>query len=189
MGARTNLYFLSLAAAGLGVILSGGLAAQASDEETGPTCIAEPNIRRTQLIDEDNIVFLMRDKTIQHNTLARRCPGLRKNSQISLTRADRLVCSGHNFQVLLRVSTGSNSTSVTVPGSNERLSVPQPNMIPGPVCTLGAFESIDEERLDDLVSAAEARRKNSSRSERRRQEAEQQAAEPGTTPASPTSPQ
>jgi hypothetical protein len=189
MDDQVERYVLSFAAAALGLVFSGGVAAQTQPVDDGmSSCIADPNIRRTQIIDDENIVFVMRDKTIQHNTLARRCPGLRRNSKISLTPADRQVCNGTNFQVLVSVSTGSNSTSVTVPGSNERLSVPSPNFIPGPVCTLGPFEEIDEERLDDLVAAAKARSDTGSRRERRA-EAERQAVESATAPQAVSSPE
>ena len=110
-----------------------------------------------QIVDAQNIVFVMRDKTTYRNSLERQCPGLRRNSQITLTPADGRVCAGTNFQVLMRV--GSSSESVMIPGG-QTMSVPRPSFVPGPTCTLGAFTAVTEADVDALVESSKARRRD-----------------------------
>jgi hypothetical protein len=62
-----------------------------------------------QIVDAQTVLFVMRDKTIFKNSLARQCAGLQRNSQLSFTAADQRVCTGTSFQVMLRVGSGSNS--------------------------------------------------------------------------------
>ena len=121
------------------------------------TCLARSNVRRMQIVDAQNIVFVMRDKTTYRNSLERQCPGLRRNSQITLTPADGRVCAGTNFQVLMRV--GSSSESVMIPGG-QTMSVPRPSFVPGPTCTLGAFTAVTEADVDALVESSKARRRD-----------------------------
>ena len=71
-----------------------------------PQCVTRSSVRRMQIVDANNILFVMRDKTTYRNSLARQCSGLRRNSQITLTPADGRVCAGANFQVLLRGEDG-----------------------------------------------------------------------------------
>src|SRR5688572_29782486 len=111
---------LGLLAVAVGAVALGGTAAAqagaGANAAAAPTCVARPNIRRMQIVDSQNILFVMRDKTTYRNVLARQCAGLRRNSQISLSASDRQVCSGASFQVLIRVGSGSNSESVLLPG-------------------------------------------------------------------------
>ena len=111
-----------------------------------------------QIVDAENILFVMRDKTTYRNSLARQCPGLRRNSQITLTPADGRVCQGANFQVLLRVGSGSNSESVMIPGG-QTMSVPRPSFVPGPTCTLGGFTAVTEADVEALLESSRTRRR------------------------------
>jgi hypothetical protein len=120
-----------------------------------------------QIVDASTVLFFMRDKTAFKNTLARQCPGLRRDSQLSFTAADRQVCAGTNFQVMLRVGSGSNSESVLLPGG-ATMSVPRPDMIAGPTCALGEFSAISEVDAAALVETARASR----REQRRRDDSE-----------------
>lgn len=129
---------------------------------SAPMCLARPAVRRMQIVDATTVLFFMRDKTALKNSLTRQCPGLRRDSQLSFTAADRQMCSGTNFQVMLRVGSGSNSESVLLPGGTT-MSVPRPDMIPGPTCALGEFSAISEADAEALVETARA-----SRRERRR---------------------
>jgi hypothetical protein len=135
---------------------------QAQDTSAAPSCLARPAVRRMQIVDANTVLFFMRDKTAFKNSLARQCPGLRRDSQLSFTAADRQICSGTSFQVMLRVGSGSNSESVLLPGGST-MSVPRPDMIPGPTCALGEFSAIAEADAAALVENARA-----SRRERRR---------------------
>jgi hypothetical protein len=135
------------------------------------SCLARPNVRRMQIVDAQNILFVMRDKTTYRNVLVRQCPGLRRNSQISLTASDRQVCAGASFQVLLR--TGSSTESVMVPGG-QSMSVPRPSFVPGPVCNLGAFSAITNADVTALVDSSRASR----RTEQSRDDEEEKPATP-----------
>lgn len=149
------------------VSFSGAAAAQGgagANATAGPSCVVRPNVRRMQIVDAQNILFVMRDKTTYRNSLARQCPGLRRNSQISLSASDSQVCTGASFQVLLRVGTGSNSESVLLPGG-QTMSVPRPSFVPGPTCTLGAFTAITAADADALVESSRARRREEPRSD------------------------
>jgi hypothetical protein len=130
----------------------------AGNATAGPACVVRPNVRRMQIVDSENILFVMRDKTAYRNSLARACPGLRRNSQISLTASDSQVCAGASFQVLLQVGAGSNSESVLLPGG-QTMSVPRPSFVPGPVCNLGTFAAITEADAEALVESSRARRR------------------------------
>jgi hypothetical protein len=129
------------------------------------SCLARSNIRRTQILNDSNIVFVTRDGNTYLNELARQCPGLRRDSQVSYTSDQRQFCAGTSFQVLLRVGTGTNTTPITIPGSNEHISLPAPSFIPGPVCALGGFVAVTDEQVDALVEASRPARP--SRRERR----------------------
>src|SRR6185503_15982586 len=132
----TKLWLLAVV---VGTATLGGTAAAQSgasaNAAAAPACVARPNVRKMQIVDAQNILFVMRDKTTYRNALARTCGGLRRDSQISFTASDSQVCAGTNFQVLVRVGSGSNSESVLLPGG-QTMSVPRPSFIPGPVCTL-----------------------------------------------------
>lgn len=184
---RRPLASLGLLAIALGLAVGAAAAAQdAADAnattandgaDVNPTteiaCVTRANVRRMQIVDSQNILFVMRDKTTFRNSLARQCPGLRRNSQISLTASDSRLCSGASFQVMLRVGTGSNSESVMIPGG-QTMSVPRPGFVPGPVCNLGAFTAISHADADALVESSRERR----REEQRRDAAAEEPAAP-----------
>ena len=175
----TKLWLLAVA---MGAATLGGPAAAqgggAANATTTSACVARPNVRRMQIVDSQNILFVMRDKTTYRNALARQCTGLRRDSQISLTASDSQVCAGTNFQVLIRVGSGSNSESVLLPGGGT-MSVPRPSFVPGPTCTLGAFTPITEADAAVFVESSRARR----RGERRGNDETEDAPPPATPEA------
>jgi len=175
----TKLWLLAVA---VGAAALGGTAAAqsggAANAAAAPACLARPNVRKMQIVDAQNILFVMRDKTTYRNALARTCGGLRRDSQISFTASDSQVCAGTNFQVLLRAG-GSQSESVLLPGGGT-MSVPRPSFIPGPVCTLGAFTAVTEADAAALVDGSRARRREGRRD---KDEAEDDAPQPATPEA------
>ena len=164
-----KLWFLAVAA-GAAAFSSATAAQEGADSNAtaAVSCVARPNVRRMQIVDAQNILFVMRDKTTYRNVLTRQCPGLRRNSQVSLTASDRQVCAGASFQVLLRVNTSTES--VMVPGGTS-MSVPRPNFVPGPVCNLGAFTPIAEADVAALVESLRASRREEPRHEDEAEEA------------------
>ena len=173
-----KLWLLAVAVAVGTAVFSGTAAAQAAagaNATAAPSCLARPNVRRMQIVDANNILFVMRDKTTYWNSLARQCAGLRRNSQISLSASDRQVCTGASFQVLLRVGTGSNSESVMIPGG-QTMSVPRPSFVPGPTCTLGAFTAVTEADVEALLESSKVRRRDEPSGNDEKEDAPQPAA-------------
>jgi hypothetical protein len=175
MSTRTKIELLACAIA---ASFGSGLAAaqQGADATAAPSCVPRPAVRRMQIVDAQTVLFVMRDKTQFKNELPKQCPGMRRNSQLSFTQADQQVCTGTNFQVMLRVGSGSNSESVLLPGG-ATMSVPRPDMIPGPVCALGEFTAISEDDAEALVESAAA-----SRRERRNRGDDDEDAPPPAAP-------
>jgi hypothetical protein len=171
---------IGLLACLMGVSLGAGpvAAQEGAEANAAPMCLARPAVRRMQIVDATTVLFFMRDKSAFKNTLTRQCAGLRRDSQLSFTAADRQVCSGTNFQVMLRVGSGSNSESVLLPGGTT-MSVPRPDMIPGPTCALGEFSAISEADAEALVESARASR----RERRRRGDESEGAAQPAAPEA------
>ena len=128
-----------------------------ANAKAAATCLARSSVRRMQIVDAQNIVFVMRDKSTYRNLLEKQCPGLRRNSQITLSPADGRVCAGTNFQVLLRVSSGTES--VMVPGG-QSMSVSRPSFVPGPTCFLGPFTEVTQADVDALVESSKSRRRD-----------------------------
>jgi hypothetical protein len=126
---------------------------QASDSEPASVarpCLNHPAIRRTKVLNDRNIVFVMRDDTIYSNQLPRQCPSLKRNSLVNYTIENSRVCAGDRFQVLWELGPG--------------------NYAPAFVCQLGSFVPITEAELEDLTAMTEANRTRSN-SRRSRREA------------------
>jgi hypothetical protein len=126
---------------------------QASDSEPGSVarpCLNHPAIRRTKVLNDRNIVFVMRDDTIYSNQLPRQCPSLKRNSLVNYTIENSRVCAGDRFQVLWELGPG--------------------NYAPAFVCQLGSFVPITEAELEDLTAMTEQDRSRSN-SRRSRREA------------------
>lgn len=117
------------------------------------TCIARANIDRWLIIDANRILVATRDQKLYRNDLPRACPALRANSQISQT-ADSQLCAGATFQILIRVSSSGNTTSVTDKATGVSTSVEGPGLIGGPVCALGAFMPIGAEEAAALIAVS-----------------------------------
>lgn len=126
------------------------VATEAADAPSiGQACLNHPQIRRTKVLDDRNIVFVTRDDTIYNNQLPRECPGLRRNSIVNYAVANSRLCSGGLFQVLWQV------------GVN--------NFFPAAVCKLGYFVPITEAELEDLTAMTEENRDRRSNRRSRRE--------------------
>jgi len=147
---------LLLLAAVLGAAAQVGSAVAVEEKEeakTAAACLRRTEIKSTKVLDARNVLVTMRDRSTYRSQLAKQCPGLRRGSAMSLTYSDNKLCAGSTFTVLMRAGASTNSTSVTVPGSNEHLSVPGPAFVPGAVCQLGIFTPISEDEINALVAA------------------------------------
>lgn len=76
-------------------------AAAAADIDRDPqTCISTTSIDRTEVIDDQTVVFFMRGTRVFTNRLSRSCPGLaRENRFMYRTQSNRL-CSNDTITVL-----------------------------------------------------------------------------------------
>ena len=136
------------------------------DAKQAISCIRRTEIRGTKVLDGRNVLITMRDRATYRSQLAKQCPGLRRGMAMSLTYGDNKLCAGSNFTVLMRAGASTNSTSVTVPGSNEHMSVPGPAFVPGAVCQLGIFTPITEDEINALVAATTEEQRTRRRGDR-----------------------
>jgi hypothetical protein len=121
----------------------------AHDEGLAPRiaqpCLNNSAIKRTQVLDGRNIVFVTRENEIYDNQLPRQCPSLRRNSVVNYAPVNGKLCAGNTFAVLWQ--TDAN------------------NYVPAFICPLGNFVPIDEDELADLTAMTDA---GPGRRERRR---------------------
>jgi hypothetical protein len=102
------------------------------------TCLPQPTIKRTKILNDRNIVFVARDGTIYNNQLPRRCPSLKRNTLVNYPVEHGRMCAGDNFQLMWEAS-------------------PR-NYVPAFVCQLGLFVPITESELEDLTAITEENR-------------------------------
>ena len=133
-----NKRFYSLAAAFCLLTLAPAAPTIAEDDgdvdEGGERCIDTRRISNTQIIDNQNILFHMRNRTIYHNELPRRCSGLRRGKAISYRTSISRLCSNDFITLLDNFGMG---------------------MSRGVSCGLGKFRSISEEEAQALKGEAE----------------------------------
>ncbi len=103
-------------------------------DEGGERCIDTRRISNTQIIDNQNILFHMRDRTIYHNELPRRCSGLRRGKTISYRTSISRLCSNDFITLLDNFGMG---------------------MSRGPSCGLGKFRPISKEEAQALRGGKE----------------------------------
>jgi hypothetical protein len=144
----------------LALALGGAAAAQDDDEpRIARPCLNNPTIKRTQVLNDRNIVFVTYDDEIYNNQLPRQCPSLRRGSIVNYPVVNNRLCAGNTFTVLWQ--TGAN------------------NFVPAFVCPLGNFVPITEDELADLTAMTGDA---PSRRERRRNNRDAIRAEPVELP-------
>ena len=132
------------------------------------SCIHHPSIKRTRVLNDRNILFVMNDKTMYNNVLPRQCPGMKPNATLSYTYSNNSdLCNGSTFTLLQRVGPSSMSTPVTIPGSNQHIAFPAPAFVPTFVCPMGLFVPVTQDEVD-LIIASTAEQEQPARRERRR---------------------
>jgi len=126
-----------LCAAWLSFVVAGVGAAQdgAGEEGNGPRiarpCLNHSDIKRTQVLDARNIVFVTREGEIFDNQLLRQCPSLRRNSVLNYAPVNGKLCAGNTFAVMWQVNANS--------------------YVPAFICPLGNFVPITEDELAALT--------------------------------------
>ena len=91
------------------------------------SCVTLRSLRRTQVIDDRNVLFRMRGRTVYHNILPRRCGGLGREKRFSYDSQFGRLCQGDMIRVLYSDSFGAFG------------------MREGGGCQLGAFHKITQE--------------------------------------------
>ena len=104
-------------------------------DEGGERCIDTRRISNTRIIDKQNILFHMRDRTIYHNELPHACFGLRRGKAISYRTSMSRLCSNDFITVLENYGMG---------------------MSRGPSCPLGKFRPITKEEADAIKDGPDA---------------------------------
>ena len=127
-------------AAGLGM-LAGQVGAQNDSENVDrevKNCINLNQIDRTDVVDDDTILFYMRGKDIYENDLPNKCPELRSEDRFMYRTSTSQLCNVDTITVLNDLGFG---------------------FMPGATCGLGKFAPISEEAAEELLKTAETRRR------------------------------
>jgi len=125
----------------LALLLLASTPAPAQDEEpvddmTGERCVNLQRIRKTEIIDDRNMLFYMRGGDIYHNILANRCPGLAREKRFSYKTSLSSICQLDSIAVLYSEARGLRE---------------------GARCGLGMFHPITEEDAEALREGAKAK--------------------------------
>jgi hypothetical protein len=103
-------------------------------DRTPKDCIMASSIRQTEAVDDQNVLFFMRDRSVYRNHLPRKCPGLEREDRFSYKlEGTRRLCSINTITVLEDSFFG---------GSGLR---------DGFTCRLGEFVPLSPEEVEDLA--------------------------------------
>lgn len=111
------------------------LAATGADEPSGERaerCVQLSRIARTEVIDDQNILFYMRGDEIYRNQLPHRCPGLRHERTFMYRTSLSQLCDVDIITVLYNHGFG---------------------FTPGASCGLGRFQPITKDEINALKEA------------------------------------
>lgn len=97
--------------------------------EGAENCVHLRTVDHIEILDEQHILFFMRNGTIFNNHLPRKCPGLRRNDTIMYRTSLNQLCSIDMFTVLDNIGGA---------------------FMPGPACSLGKFYPATEEEVDAM---------------------------------------
>ena len=144
MNRRPNAALL----AGALALLALGTAPRSSGQQAAPeqTCVYMGDVRRTAILDDNNILFYMRNGTIYQNHLRNTCFMLRSANRFTYgSTALRRLCVGDLIQVLPDSSFGGAP-------------------FPMATCNLGAYLQIDKDVADDLLATSQGKKSKEGRS-------------------------
>lgn len=97
------------------------------------SCVNLRSLRRTQVIDDRNVLFRVRGRTVYHNILPQQCGGLAREDRFSYDSQFGRLCQGDLIRVLYSDSFGTFG------------------MREGPGCRLGKFHKITQEDAKALL--------------------------------------
>jgi hypothetical protein len=110
--------------------------AAAADEDpdaAAPRCVDLMRIDRVDIVDDQNLLFYMKDGTIYHNRMTHACPGLRREGTFMYSVPMRRLCNVDLITVLENHGFG---------------------FARGASCGLGDFKPISEEAASQMKEAA-----------------------------------
>jgi hypothetical protein len=111
-------------------------AAREESDREAERCVRVSRIRRTKVIDDQNIAFYMRNRDVYINSLPRRCPQLANEDRFAYTARGGQLCSTDVITVLQQFA--------------GRLEA-------GFTCRLGEYVPTDAETIDIMIAAEENR--------------------------------
>src|SRR5262245_34461780 len=137
----------ALLAGALAVVAVGGATrSSGQDAAAAQTCVYMADVRRTTILDDNNILFTMRNGTVYQNRLRSTCFMLKNANRFTYgASALRRLCVGDLIQVLPESSFGGTA-------------------FPMATCTLGNDLPIDKEVADDLVASSQGKKTKEARS-------------------------
>jgi hypothetical protein len=134
VNARVQPIVVTVAAALLAALGANSAAAQAAPADA-KSCVYLPDIDHTKIVDQRNILFYMRNRTILQNVFREPCYGLNEKSRFAYGSSSlKRLCAGNIIAVLADLSFGGVATQNT--------------------CRLGMFVPLDNDEVDDLLIAA-----------------------------------
>lgn len=101
------------------------------DDAGAERCINIRRIRRTKIVDDNNIIFYVSNSKAYHNILPRTCNGLKREDRFSYKTSASQLCDLDNITILMGGARG---------------------MQPGRSCGLGLFHPISGEQADALLN-------------------------------------
>jgi hypothetical protein len=134
VNARAKRIVVTGAVALLAAIGAKSAAAQAAPTDA-KSCVYLPDIDHTKIVDQRNILFYMRNRTVLQNVFREPCYGLNEKSRFAYGSSSlRRLCAGNVITLLTDLSFGGVAAQNT--------------------CRLGMFVPIDSDEVDDLLIAA-----------------------------------
>ena len=126
----------SLLLGALLVIEQAATAAEGEDDidRTPQECVSLPRVARTEVIDDENVVFEMRGHKAFLNHLPRKCPGLARQNRFMYKTVSTRLCSSDVITVLEQWGA---------------------RLTPGFTCRLGTFLPTTTDEIEDLKASRE----------------------------------
>jgi hypothetical protein len=136
----------ALLACALAVTALGNAPSSGQQAATEQSCVYMGDVRRTAILDDNNILFYMRNGTIYQNHLRNTCFMLRSANRFTYgSSALRRLCVGDLIQVLPESSFGGAP-------------------FPMATCNLGTYLQIDKDVADDLLATSQGKKTKEGRS-------------------------
>lgn len=112
-------------------------------DRTPQECILASSIRETEAVDDQNLLFFMRDRTVYRNHLPRKCPGLERENRFSYKlEGTRRLCSINTITIIEDGFFGGGGLG---------------GLRDGFTCRLGEFVPLTPEEVADLVRPDDVR--------------------------------